>query len=110
LRRFLRAQKQTWREDATNRNTKRMRARIRKKLLPLLEKQFQPAIVKHLATLAELGETTKHFWRPSRKNGPVCWFKTKMSGRESAWTICSQRTREEHSTRRSPRSRGQQEH
>jgi tRNA(Ile)-lysidine synthase len=31
-----------------------MRARIRKKLLPLLEKQFQPAIVKHLATLADL--------------------------------------------------------
>src|SRR6266704_2899400 len=54
LRRFLSAQKQTWREDATNRDTKRMRARIRRKLLPLLEKQFQPAIVEHLATLAEL--------------------------------------------------------
>jgi tRNA(Ile)-lysidine synthase len=54
LRRFLRARKQTWREDATNRDTKRIRARIRKKLLPLLEKQFQPAIVEHLATLAGL--------------------------------------------------------
>ncbi len=54
LRRFLRARKQTWREDATNRDTKRMRARIRRKLLPLLQKQFQPAIVEHLSTLAEL--------------------------------------------------------
>jgi tRNA(Ile)-lysidine synthase len=54
LRRFLRTRKQTWREDATNSDTKRMRARIRKKLLPLLEKQFQPAIVEHLATLADL--------------------------------------------------------
>jgi tRNA(Ile)-lysidine synthase len=54
LRRFLRAHKQTWREDATNRDTKRMRARIRRKLLPLLQKQFQPAIVEHLATLAGL--------------------------------------------------------
>jgi tRNA(Ile)-lysidine synthase len=54
LRRFLRARKQTWREDATNRDTKRMRARIRRKLLPLLQKQFQPAIVEHLATLAGL--------------------------------------------------------
>ena len=54
LRRFLRARKQTWREDATNRDTKRMRARIRRKLLPLLQKQFQPAIVEHLCTLAEL--------------------------------------------------------
>jgi len=61
LRRFLRAQKQTWREDATNRNTKRMRARIRKKLLPLLEKQFQPAIVKHLTTLAELAREDEAF-------------------------------------------------
>jgi len=61
LRRFLRALKQTWREDATNRDTKRMRARIRKKLLPLLQKQFQPAIVEHLATLAELARGDEAF-------------------------------------------------
>jgi tRNA(Ile)-lysidine synthase len=61
LRRFLRARKQTWREDATNRDTKRMRARIRKKLLPLLEKQFQPAIVEHLCTLAELAREDEAF-------------------------------------------------
>jgi tRNA(Ile)-lysidine synthase len=61
LRRFLRAQKQTWREDATNRDTKRMRARIRKKLLPLLEKQFQPAVVEHLATLANLAREDETF-------------------------------------------------
>jgi tRNA(Ile)-lysidine synthase len=54
LRRFLRERKQAWREDATNRDTKRMRARIRRKLLPLLQKQFQPAIVEHLCTLADL--------------------------------------------------------
>jgi tRNA(Ile)-lysidine synthase len=61
LRRFLRAQKQTWREDATNRDTKRMRARIRKKLLPLLQKQFQPEIVEHLATLAGLAREDEAF-------------------------------------------------
>ncbi len=61
LRRFLRAQKQTWREDATNRDTKRMRARIRQKLLPVLEKQFQPAIVEHLATLADLAREDEAF-------------------------------------------------
>jgi tRNA(Ile)-lysidine synthase len=54
LRAYLRSKKHNWREDASNRDTKRMRARIRKKLLPLLEKQFQPAIVEHLATLAHL--------------------------------------------------------
>jgi tRNA(Ile)-lysidine synthase len=54
LRTYLHARKQKWREDATNLDTKRMRARIRKKLLPLLEKQFQPAIVEHLTTLSDL--------------------------------------------------------
>lgn len=54
LRAYLRRKKQSWREDATNRDTKRLRARIRKKLLPLLEKQFQSAVVEHLTTLAEL--------------------------------------------------------
>jgi tRNA(Ile)-lysidine synthase len=62
LRRFLSARKQTWREDATNRDTKKMRARIRKKLLPLLEKQFQPAIVNHLATLADLAREDETFF------------------------------------------------
>ncbi len=54
LRAYLRSNKQNWREDVTNRDTKRMRARIRSKLLPLLAKQFQPVIVEHLATLADL--------------------------------------------------------
>ncbi|MGB7844817.1 MAG: tRNA lysidine(34) synthetase TilS [Candidatus Acidiferrum sp.] len=54
LRAFLRARKQPWREDTTNRDTKRTRARIRLKLMPLLEKQFQPAVVTHLCKLADL--------------------------------------------------------
>ena len=61
LRAYLRSKKQTWREDATNRDTKRMRARIRKKLLPVLEKQFQAAVVGHLATLAELAREDEAF-------------------------------------------------
>ena len=54
LRSYLRTRKQTWREDATNKDVSRLRARIRKKLIPLLEKQFQSGLVMHLATLAEL--------------------------------------------------------
>src|SRR5216684_3572887 len=61
LRAYLRSKKQTWREDATNRDTTRMRARIRKKLLPILEKQFQAAVVEHLATLAELAREDEAF-------------------------------------------------
>jgi tRNA(Ile)-lysidine synthase len=61
LRAYLRAKKQPWREDASNRDTTRMRARIRKKLLPLLEKQFQTATVEHLTSLAELAREDEAF-------------------------------------------------
>ncbi|HYA78705.1 MAG TPA: tRNA lysidine(34) synthetase TilS [Candidatus Bathyarchaeia archaeon] len=54
LRAYLRARRQAWREDSTNRDTKRMRARIRLKLMPLLEKKFQPAVAEHLCQLADL--------------------------------------------------------
>jgi len=62
LRAYLKSRKQTWREDLTNRDTTRMRARIRKKLLPLLEKQFQPAVVDHLTTLAQLAREDEAFF------------------------------------------------
>jgi len=52
MRLYLKGHKQTWREDATNRDTTKMRARIRKKLIPLLRKEFQPRIVEHLAALS----------------------------------------------------------
>jgi tRNA(Ile)-lysidine synthase len=53
LRAYLRSKCQLWREDASNRDTQRMRARIRHKLMPFLEKKFQPAVVDHLCQLAE---------------------------------------------------------
>jgi tRNA(Ile)-lysidine synthase len=62
LRSFLKAQKQAWREDLTNRDIRRTRARIRSKLLPFLEKQFQPAIVEHLATLADLARQDEAYF------------------------------------------------
>jgi tRNA(Ile)-lysidine synthase len=62
LRDYLRRMKQKWREDATNQDTSRTRARIRKKLIPLLEKQFQPAVVEHLATLADLAREDEAFF------------------------------------------------
>jgi tRNA(Ile)-lysidine synthase len=52
LRLYLKAHKHSWREDATNRDTTKTRARIRKKLIPLLKKEFQPRIVEHLAALS----------------------------------------------------------
>jgi tRNA(Ile)-lysidine synthase len=62
LRAYLRRKKQDWREDLTNLDTTRMRARIRRKFLPLLEKHFQPAVVEHLATLADLAREHEAFF------------------------------------------------
>jgi tRNA(Ile)-lysidine synthase len=72
LRKYLRARRRRWREDASNLDTKRMRARIRQKLMPLLRKSFQPAVVEHLCQLAELARADEAYldaqvvaWRKS---------------------------------------------
>lgn len=62
LREYLRSIGQQWREDATNRDLSRQRARIREQLLPLLERDFSPGAVKHLAGLAELAREEEGFW------------------------------------------------
>lgn len=53
LRAYLRRKKQKWREDASNQDVSRTRARIRKKLLPVLERDFQPGFVERLCALAD---------------------------------------------------------
>jgi len=62
LRRYLEACGQGWREDATNRDTRRLRARIREQLLPQLQRDFSPSIVEHLAGLASLAREEEAFW------------------------------------------------
>ncbi len=62
LRAYLRDLHQAWREDATNRDTTRMRARIREQLIPVLEQDFTPAIVWHLGELARLAREQELFW------------------------------------------------
>jgi tRNA(Ile)-lysidine synthase len=62
LRDYLRGLGQEWREDATNRDTKRQRARIRENLLPVLERNFSPRAAEHLAKLATLSAEEGSFW------------------------------------------------
>jgi len=63
LREYLKKRKQAWREDSSNLDTRRTRARIREKLLPLLEREFQPAAVEQLARLAGLAREDEAFWK-----------------------------------------------
>ena len=62
LRTFLTARGETWREDPTNLDVSRMRARIRRQLLPILEQNFSPAIVEHLGNLARFAREEETFW------------------------------------------------
>ena len=63
LRDYLKSRHQSWREDQTNKDTSRMRARLRHKLLPLLEKHFNLEVVAHLGNLAELARRDDAFLR-----------------------------------------------
>ncbi len=62
LRDYLASLQQTWREDSTNLDTTRLRARIRHLLLPQLERNFQPAVVERLDQLAALAREDENFW------------------------------------------------
>jgi tRNA(Ile)-lysidine synthase len=62
LREYLREKGQDWREDASNRDTTRLRARLRHQLLPLIERDFAPEIVERLTNLAELQSGEEEFW------------------------------------------------
>lgn len=73
LRGYLRAKKQKWREDATNQDPERMRARIRKKLLPLLEREFQRGALEHLALLARFAREDERFleWMAAERSAAL---------------------------------------
>jgi tRNA(Ile)-lysidine synthase len=62
LREFLLGEGQTWREDSTNLDESRLRAKIRARLLPKMEQDFQPAIVSHLNNLSSLARGDEEFW------------------------------------------------
>ena len=62
LRGYLDSLGQPWREDSTNRDLSRQRARIREQLLPVLERDFSPRIVRHLTELSRLSHEEQVFW------------------------------------------------
>ena len=59
---YLKAIGQPWREDSSNLDFGHTRNRIRHTLLPLLERDFNPAIRQTLADLAELARGEEDYW------------------------------------------------
>ncbi len=82
LREYLASLGQTWREDSSNLDERRLRARIRRRLLPLLERDFSPQAAKHLASLAELAREEGAFWDALVENC-FCALVTKTDDRRS---------------------------
>jgi tRNA(Ile)-lysidine synthase len=62
LRDYLARLGQPWREDSTNTDQCRLRARVRAQLLPALERGFSPHTVRHLCDLARLFGEEQVFW------------------------------------------------
>ena len=63
LREYLNELGQSWREDASNYDRSRLRARLRHDVLPILEREIQPAIVGHLGRLAAISREDEIFWK-----------------------------------------------
>jgi tRNA(Ile)-lysidine synthase len=61
LREYLAARGEGWREDATNRDVRIPRNRVRHELIPLLESQFSSAVVTTLAREAALARQDEDF-------------------------------------------------
>jgi tRNA(Ile)-lysidine synthase len=59
---YLRAKGQCWREDSSNLDLGHTRNRVRHTLLPLLERDFNPAIRQTLADLAEVAQAENDYW------------------------------------------------
>jgi tRNA(Ile)-lysidine synthase len=59
---FLKARKQSWREDSTNQDVAHARNQVRHELLPKL-REFNPAIIETLANTADIARAEEDFWR-----------------------------------------------
>ncbi len=62
LENYLKSLNQGWREDSTNLETKFTRNRVRKIVLPLLEREFNPAVAESLSELAEIARDEEEYW------------------------------------------------
>jgi tRNA(Ile)-lysidine synthase len=81
LERYLRDVGQDWREDTTNTDAKFTRNRVRKLVLPLLEKEFNPAVVENLAEFADIARGEEDYW----ENEIAGWMGTAVHWSEPQW-------------------------
>jgi tRNA(Ile)-lysidine synthase len=78
---YLTTLDQPWREDSTNTDVKFTRNRMRQVVLPVLEREFNPAVTHSLAELAEIARGEEDYW----ENEVSGWLGTTVQWSESEW-------------------------
>ena len=81
LEQYLKDVGQDWREDSTNADDSFTRNRVRKLLVPLLEKEFNPSIAENLAELSEIARAEEDYWQ----NEVAGWMGTGVHWSEPEW-------------------------
>jgi len=69
----IQARKLEFRFDSTNRDTRRTRNKIRRELLPALEKEFNPEIVPLLKNFADRARDDEHFLEDQARDHARAW-------------------------------------
>ena len=81
LEQYLKDIGQPWREDSSNADHAFTRNRVRRLLVPLIEKEFNPAVAENLAELAEIARGEEEYW----ENEVAGWMGTAVHWIEPEW-------------------------
>ena len=81
LKQYLEAIQQSWREDSSNSDTRFTRNRLRQRVMPLLEAEFNPAVAETLSELSDLARAEQDYW----DNEAAGWMGTVIQWSEPKW-------------------------
>ncbi|MGH9495696.1 MAG: tRNA lysidine(34) synthetase TilS, partial [Candidatus Sulfotelmatobacter sp.] len=72
---------QCWREDSSNADDTFTRNRVRRLVLPVLEKEFNPSVAEHLSELSEIARGEDDYW----DNEIAGWMGTAVQWSKPEW-------------------------
>ena len=85
LEQYLKDIGQGWRNDSTNADDRFTRNRVRKLVVPLLEREFNPAVAENLAELAEIARWEEEYW----ENEISGWLGTIVHWSQPQWALAA---------------------
>jgi tRNA(Ile)-lysidine synthase len=88
LQKYLAEIGQSWREDSSNTDDSFTRNRVRQLVVPLLEKEFNPAVAENLAELADIARAEEDYW----ENEVAGWMGTAVHWSQPEWARTLSRT------------------